>query len=62
MKYAIKVNLAVDDWIYVTEYTRHCMDLVPMIFDDIESAENFAITWRLEGKADNVKVVEYDYT
>ena len=62
MKYAIKVNLAIDDWIYVTEYTRDCMDLVPMIFDDIESAENFAITWRLEGKADNVKVVEYDCT
>ena len=59
MKYAIKVNLAVDDWIYITEHTRHCMELVPVTFDDIESAENFAITWRLEGKADNVKVVEY---
>jgi hypothetical protein len=63
MKYAIKVCLdGKDDWLYITEYTRDCMDLVPVLFDDIESAENFAITWRLEGKADNVKVVEYDYT
>ena len=61
MKYAIKVCLDVDndDWIYITEYTRNCMDLVPVLFDDEESAENYAITWRLEGKANMVKVVEY---
>ena len=60
MKYAIKVCLDnKDNWLYITEYTRHCMELVPVTFDDIESAENYAITWRLEGKADNVKVVEY---
>ena len=38
------------------------MDLVPVLFDDEESAENYAIIWRIEGKADMVKVVEYDYT
>ena len=63
MKYAIKVCLdGKDDWLYITEYTRNCMDLVPVLFDDEESAENYAIIWRIEGKADMVKVVEYDYT
>jgi len=63
VKYAIKVCLdGKDDWLYVTEYTRNCMDLVPVLFDDEESAENYAIIWRIEGKADMVKVVEYDYT
>jgi hypothetical protein len=61
MKYAIKVCLdGKDDWLYVTERTRNCMDLVPVLFDDEESAENYAISWRLEGKADMVKVVNYD--
>ena len=63
MKYAIKVCLdGKDEWLYVTEYTRNCMDLVPVLFDDEESAENYAIILRIEGKADMVKVVEYDYT
>ena len=64
MKYAIKVCLDVDndDWIYITEHTRNCMDLVPVLFDDEESAENYAITWRLEGKANMVKVEKYDYS
>ena len=61
MRYAIKVCLdGKDDWLYITEYTKNCMDLRPILFDDEESAENYAITWRLEGKADNVKVVEYE--
>ena len=63
MKYAIKVCLdGKDDWLYITEYTRNCMDLVPVLFDDEESAENYAITWRLEGKADMVKVEKYDHS
>ena len=59
--YAIMVCLDVDndDWLYITEHTKNCMDLQPVLFDDEESAENYAITWRLEGKADMVKVVEY---
>lgn len=62
MKYAIKVCLDVenDDWLYITEHTQNCMDLFPVLFDDEESAENYAITWRLEGKAENVKVVSYE--
>ena len=58
MKYAVKVIFD-GDWLYVTEHTSSCMNLVPIIFDNEEAAENFAIIWRLEGKADNVKVVEY---
>ena len=66
MKYAIKVCLdGKDDWMYITEPTNssmslHQSDLVPIIFEDEESAEKIAIIWRLEGKEDNVKVVEYE--
>ena len=61
MKYAIKVCIdGKDDWLYITESNRNCMDLRPVLFDDEESAENYAITWRLEGKAHYVKVVEYE--
>jgi len=61
MKYAIKVCLdGKDDWMYITEPTKHQSDLVPMIFEDEESAEKIAIIWRLEGKEDKVKVVEYE--
>ena len=48
-----------DDWLYITQYTRKCMEFRPILFDREEDAENYAITWRLEGKADMVKVVEY---
>jgi len=62
MKYAIKVCLDPenDDWLYITERTQNCMDLRLVLFDDEENAENYAITWRLEGKAEMVKVVEYN--
>ena len=40
MKYAIKVCLdGKNDWMYITEPTKHQSDLVPMIFEDKESAE-----------------------
>jgi len=62
MKYAIKVCLDPDndEWLYITERTTNCMDLQPVLFDLEEDAENYAITWRLEGKADMVKVVSYE--
>jgi hypothetical protein len=37
------------------------LDPPPMIFDDKESAEEIAATFRIDGKEDNVKVVEYEY-
>ena len=59
--YAIMVCLdGKDDWLYITEHTKNCMDLRPVLFDLEEDAENYAITWRLEGKAEYVKVVSYE--
>lgn len=61
MKYAVKVQLAVDDWIYITEDRGQCdFDLRPVLFDSREAAEQFANGWRLEGKEDGVKVEEYE--
>jgi hypothetical protein len=60
VKYAIQIMLAPNDWIYVTETTQHCWDLKPMLFDSKLQAEEFADTWRLPNKQENVKVVEYE--
>ena len=60
-QYAVKVMLAVDDWIYVTEDTGKCdFDLKPVLFDTQDEAEDFASAWRLTGSEKNVKVVEYE--
>lgn len=59
MKYAVKIMLSEDDWIYITEDTDNCFDLTPVLFDDKELAEEFADTWRLKGKIENVRVIEY---
>lgn len=60
MKYAVKVQLAVDDWIYVTEDTGQCsFDLCPVLFDSREAAEQFADGWKPKSRAGNVKVEEY---
>lgn len=62
MKYAVKIQLAVDDWIYVTEDNGgNCWDLTPVLFDDIQKAERFAEIWRKKYKDNRyVKVVEYE--
>lgn len=63
MKYAIKVLLSKEenDWIYVTEDTGRCdWNIVPKLFDDFETANYFADTWRIKGKENFVKVVKYD--
>ena len=62
MKYAVKIMLSADDWIYITHDTsRNCWDLTPVTFDDRKDAERFAETWRLtSGDTRFVKVVEYD--
>jgi len=62
MKYAIKIRLAVDDWIYITKDTGgNCWELVPETFDTKDGAENFAENWRKDfGDTRFVKVVEYD--
>lgn len=62
MKYAVKIQLAVDDWIYVTEDNGgNCWDLTPVLFDDIQKAERFANKWRKKYNDNRyVKVVEYE--
>ena len=62
MNYAVKIQLAVDDWIYVTEDNGgNCWDLTPVLFDDIQEAERFAEKWRKKYKDNRyVKVVEYE--
>ena len=61
MKYAVKIMLAADDWIYITEDTHgKCWDLKPVLFEKREQAEDFAKSWRKRGKERYVKVVEYD--
>ena len=56
------IQLAVDDWIYVTEDNGgNCWDLTPVLFNDIQEAERFAEIWRKKYKDNRyVKVVEYE--
>jgi hypothetical protein len=49
-----------DDWIYVTKQTEHCWDLQPVLFEDVETAFEYAAGFTLPGKEKNVKVVSYD--
>ena len=49
-----------DDWIFVTEDSKgNCWDLRPVLFDDINDALEFANSWAIPGKEQNVKVVNY---
>jgi hypothetical protein len=57
MKYAVKLELAEDDWIYITEDdSDNCWELVVKTFDNANDAEQFASIW----KQKNTKVVEYN--
>jgi hypothetical protein len=62
MKYAVKIMLSKDDWIFITKDTgSNCWDLQPETFDDIKDAERFAEIWRKKCKDSRyVRVVEYD--
>jgi hypothetical protein len=61
MKYAVKVMLSVDDWIYITEDTGgNCWDLKPVLFDNHKEAEKFVDKLRLKDSRRSVKVVEYE--
>ena len=54
------VRMGDDDWIYVTEQTDNCWDLMPELYETFEQAEQAASVWRLKGKEINVKVVSYN--
>ena len=59
--YAIMVCLdGKDDWIYITESNDHCWDIRPLLFEDAETALEYARPWVIEGKEDNVVVVSYE--
>ncbi len=58
-KYAIKLYSLDGDFIWITEDTDHCMDLRVQLFDTREDADKFADIWKVRGKEDMVKVVEY---
>ena len=60
-QYAIKVELAPNDWIYVTKSdSKHCWDLVPETYKSKTDAEKAADTWRKKSTRNNVKVVNYE--
>jgi len=54
------VRMGDGDWIYVTEQTDNCWDLMPELYETFEQAEQAATVWRLKGKETNVKVVKYE--
>ena len=55
-KYGIKVPLAVDDYIWVTEDTGRCdFDLQPVLYNTIDEAEAAAKKW---GKLAKVETYE----
>jgi hypothetical protein len=60
MKYAIQIQLAVDDWIYVTEPDGTMFEVRPVLFDSFEDADKAATIWRIKGKEACVQVVKYD--
>ena len=54
------IDKETDDWIYVTESTPHCLDLKPVLFDDVYKALDYAESFIIPGKEDNVTVVNYE--
>ena len=60
--YAIMVCLdeVEDDGIFLTERNEHCWDLKPLLFEDAETAMEYAQPWVKEGKESNVMVVSYE--
>lgn len=58
-QYAIKLMLAADDWIYLTEPSGTMFEVRPVLFNTRALAEEHANTWRLAGKEACVKVVRY---
>lgn len=63
-KYAIMVlfDKETDDWLYVTEDNPDTETWTPrpVLFETIEEAFEHAAVWYLEGKEENVSIVEYD--
>jgi hypothetical protein len=52
-RYAIKIALAADDWIYVTEPSGTMFEVTPVLFNSRKEAEEHAAIWGVS------KVVRY---
>lgn len=64
-QYAVKINLSVDDWIYVTKDSGmgggNCWDLEPVLFASENEAEDYAEIWRKKYNDKRyVRVVEFE--
>ena len=62
-KWAVMVCLdGKDDWIFVTEDTRECnmLNLKPVLFKDLTEALEYAKIFAINGKEENVQVVNYE--
>ena len=55
-KYAVKVMLSKDDWIYVTEPDGTMFEVRPILFNTRELAEEHAAIW---GNKDVARVVRW---
>lgn len=55
-KYAVKVMLSKDDWIYVTEPDGTMFEVRPVLFNSRQQAEEHADIW---GNKKVAKVVRY---
>ena len=61
MKYAIKIQLAADDWIFITEKQGTMFELQPVLYNTEQEAWEAAEIWlKKEKRKDFVQVVEYD--
>ena len=59
-RYAVKIALSVDDWIYVTEKDENTMfEVRPVLFNTRQEAEEHAAIWRQNGRKEYIKVVRY---
>ena len=59
-KYAIKIMLSADDWIYLTHPDTSCYNLAPALFDTKAEAEEAMQMFRQQRRTPYVKVVEFD--
>jgi len=59
IKYGIKLALAVDDYIWVTEDTGRCdFDLRPVLYNTFDEAEKAAKRWGSLAKVEEYKPVD----
>jgi hypothetical protein len=58
--FAIQVRIGNDDWIYITESIGKGFELRALTFETFEQADQAASVWRVKGKENSIKVVEYN--